>query len=728
MHKVRILATLAAGAALALPVSAQQAPKPQPVKAAPAKAGQIPKSYKELKYPPLNKIEVPEPTRFELSNGMIAYLFEDHELPTITVSAMIRAGSRWEPLEKAGIASITGSVMRTGGTASRPGDQLDEELDRLGAYVETSIGEDSGRAAVSVLKEDLDKGLSILADILQHPAFPQDKIDLAKIQRRDSIARRNDNPPGIAFREFRRLIYGKDSAYGHQPEYDTINSIRREDLIAFHKQYFQPENMILGAWGAFKTAEMRVRIEKTFGGWARGGRPKPAVPPVDPGASQRAGLYFISKDDMQQSWVLMGFLAGRRDDPDYYALDAMNYILGGSIASRLFSNVRSEQGLAYSVGSDWNAGWDRPGLFTASGSSKPETTVKILESIRHELRTMAEAGATDDELARAKDSILKGFAFEFDSTGKIAQRLISYEYYGYPRDYLQRYRDNIEKVTRADVARVAKQYLKSDQLATLVLGKEKGFEKPLSSLGPVTTIDITIPKAKQEPLAAATADSTAKGKAILSKAREAMGGASLAAVKDYTAVASLVLKTPQGEVSMKTESTVNVAGRMLVKMTSPMGEIVTGYDGQDMWMRTPQGTRDVPASQASEREGSLFRETIALLQKYESSGYTVQSLGTAEVEGQPVEVVAVQDPARKLQVKLHFDPKTNLLVKKSYTAAMMGAPADIDEIYSDYREAGGIKLPHKVLMNRSGQKFGEQTIAEIKINPGLADSAYKRPQ
>ena len=163
-------------------------------------------------------------------------------------------------------------------------------------------------------------------------------------------------------------------------------------------------------------------------------------------------------------------------------------------------------------------------------------------------------------------------------------------------------------------------------------------------------------------------------------------------------------------------------------MTTPMGEMVQGYDGQAMWMRTPQGTQDVPASQRGELEGGFFRDTINLLRNAENPAYTVQALGPSEVDGKPAEAVAVSDPARKLQLRLWVDPKTNLLVKKTYVAALLGPPGEIEEIYSDYREAGGLKLPFKILLNRSGKKFGEQTITEIKINPGVEDSAYKKPQ
>jgi len=683
--------------------------------------------YKNLKYPPLNEVKVPEPARFELPNGLVVYLVEDRELPMINASAMIRAGSRWEPMNKAGLAAITGTVMRTGGTASRSGDKLDEELDRLAAIVETAIGDASGEATVSVLKEDIDKGLSILADLLQNPAFPEEKIDLAKIEQRDAIARRNDDAGSIASREFARVIYGKDSAYGHQPEYDAINSITRADLVAFHQQFFQPENVVLGVWGDFKADEMRAKIEKAFGGWARGGRPKPAVPEVEAAAQKRGGLYAINKDDVNQSTVLIGHLGGKRNDPDFYALSLANIVLGGGFASRLVSNVRTDQGLAYAVSSNWAADWDHPGLFLASGGTKSETTTKIVNSIKHEIEKLRDAGVTDNELTRAKDSILKGFAFEFDSTGKIVQRLMSYEYYGYPRDYLQRYRENIEKVTKADIQRVAKQSIQPDRFVVLVLGNQKDFDQPLSSLGQVTALDITIPNPKTESVAAATPESMAKGKQILGGALNAMGGAAIRAVKDYTTTANLTISTPQGEIGLKREVTIKLPGKLLDKTTLPFGEVIQAFDGQGAWLRTPQGTQDVPASQRGEFEGLLFRDTISLLQNIESNNLTIQALGPSEVEGKPVETVVVLDPARKSQVKLYLDPKTNLLVKKSYTAALMGAPGEVDEIYADYRDISGVKIPFKTVLNQNGKKLGEQTVTAVKINSGVDDSVFKKP-
>ncbi len=687
----------------------------------PSAAQRIPKSYKDLKFPPLGEIKVPEPVRFELANGMVVYLVEDHELPVIGATAMIRTGARWEPPEKAGLAAITGTVMRTGGSTSRSGDQLDEELDRLAAVVETGIGGDSGRAMVSVLKEDIERGLEILADLLRHPAFPEDKIELAKIAQRDAIARRNDDPSGVAFREFARILYGKNSPYGRLPEYETINAITREDLVRFHREFFQPENVILGVWGDFRSEEMRARIERIFGAWPRGGRPKPAPPPVE--SRTAGGIYLIHKEDVNQSWVLLGGLAGRRDDPDYFALTVAN----GVLSWRLLNNVRTAAGLAYATGSAWDAGWDRPGIFRAFGNTKLETTAQILEAIRAEIAKLRQAEPTPSEFTRARDAILKGFAFEFDSTEEIVERIVGYEYYGYPRDYLQRFRAGIEKVTPADVLRAAQSRLDPDKLTVLVLGNQKGFERPLSSFGKVVPWDISIPQPKQEQLAAATPEAIARGKRILNAVRDALGGARLDEMQDYVLEASLTMSTPQGEFSLSSESTVNLQGKLLEKVRTPVGEMVQGFDGKTAWMKTPQGVRDAPAQMRNEIEAVLFRNTLVLLRSLEKPELTVQWVATEQWQGKPVEVVAVSDAARKLQVKLSVDPQTNLPVKKTYAGAFLGAPGELEEVYSDWREVGGLKLPFSTVLVQGGQKRGEQKVTQVRINPGVPESAYAKP-
>ncbi|MHC4167977.1 MAG: M16 family metallopeptidase [Planctomycetota bacterium] len=451
--------------------------------------------YRSLKYAKLGDIEVPEVEQITLANGMRLFLLEDHELPLINLSVRIRTGSVYEPAEKIGLASITGEVMRTGGTASMTGDEMDEELEAIAASVGTGIGLNSGSASMSVLKGDLDKGLSILADVLMNPAFREDKIQLAKMQANSMIARRNDQVGAVAGREFDKLIYGDDSVYARHEEYATIGSITRDDLVAFHKKYFGPNNAMLAVWGDFDTKQMIAKIEQAFETWEKVDLQLSAVPEVK--YEFRKTVNVVRKDDVNQSNVYLGHIGGLRSDPDYFALIVMNRILGGGFTSRLFRNVRSREGLAYSVFGSYSANYDYPGEFYVGCQTKSESTVYAIRAMLREVEKMRESEVTDEELALAKDSFLNSFVFNFDTRGEVVNRLMTYEYYGYPADFLLQIKENVEKVSKEDVLRVAKKHLQPDKVQILAVGRPQDFGEPMSALGPVNEIDITIPTPQQ---------------------------------------------------------------------------------------------------------------------------------------------------------------------------------------------------------------------------------------
>jgi zinc protease len=456
----------------------------------PAAARERVRDYQKLKYPKLRDIKVPDVERVTLPNGMQLFLLEDHELPLIHVSALIRTGSVYEPADKIGLAGITGTVMRTGGTTSKTGDEIDEQLEQIAASVETGIGRSSGSAFMSVLKDDVDTGLSVLADVLMNPAFRQEKIDLAKISARTAIARRNDNPGAIAGREYAKLIYGADSVYARQAEYATIDSITRDDLVAFHKRFYHPDHVMMAVWGDFETRRMAAKIQDAFKDWPRAAVDLPPVPEVK--YDFRSTVNAVAKEDMNQSVIRLGHIGVVMSDPDYFSLMVMNEILGSGFTSRLFKNVRSRQGLAYSVGGACGADYDHPGMCSLSCQTKLKSTVHAIQAILGEVRKMTQEEVTDEELALAKDSFLNSFVFNFENRGQIVSRLMTYIYYGYPEDFLQKVKANVEKVTKADVLRVAKAHLHPDQVQILVVGKPDEFDQPLSTLGTVKTIDITI--------------------------------------------------------------------------------------------------------------------------------------------------------------------------------------------------------------------------------------------
>ena len=451
------------------------------------------KHYTDLKLAPAPEVKVPNYSRFQLKNGMVVYLMEDHELPLVSGTALIRTGDRFESANQVGLAGLTGAVMRSGGTQKHSPDQLNQRLEQLAASIETGIGATSGSAGFSTLSEDLSEVFDLFAEVIQQPAFAPEKFNLAELQTQGGIARRNDDPNGIVGREFQKLIYGGESPYARVVEYATIKNVSRDDLIRFYQRYFRPSNLLLGIVGDFDSKMMRSQIESKFGTW----NPATTASNSDlPSVAQakQSGIFFVDQPQLTQSYIQMGHLGGELNSPDYPALSVMNEVLSG-FGGRLFNEIRSRQGLAYSVYASWSPQFDFPGVFAAGGQTRSDATVPFIKSVLSELEKIRTQPVETRELAFAKDSVLNSFIFNFQDPSQTLSRLLRYEYFGYPKDFIFQYRKAIEATSIADIQRVAKTYLQPNKIVTLVVGNQKAIQPNLASLGqPVTAIDITIPQ------------------------------------------------------------------------------------------------------------------------------------------------------------------------------------------------------------------------------------------
>lgn len=462
---------------------------------------ETPKHYTDLTFSSPPEIKLPPYSRFQLPNGMVVYLMEDHELPLVGGTALIRTGDRWEPADKVGLAAMTGTVMRSGGTRKRSADELNQVLEQRAASVETGIGQVSGSASFSALTEDLETVFGLFAEVIREPAFPEDKLALAKTQIRGGIARRNDDPNAITGREFRKLIYGDDSPYARTVEYATIDNIVRDDLVRFHQQYFRPDTTLLGIVGDFDSAIMRKLIEAQFGDWQPATQKANLLPLPAAAQINASGVFLANQPQLTQSSIQIGHIGGQANSPDYPALSVMNEVLNG-FGGRLFNQVRSRQGLAYSVYGMWSPQFDYPGLFVAGGQTRSDATVPFIQSVFAEIEKIRTSPISSSELAFAKDSVLNSFIFNFQDPSQTLSRLLRYEYFGYPEDFIFRYQKGVEATTIADVQRVAKTYLKPDNLVTLVVGNVAQIQPPLTQLsekGKVTTIDVSIPSPQPSP-------------------------------------------------------------------------------------------------------------------------------------------------------------------------------------------------------------------------------------
>ncbi|TVQ05345.1 MAG: insulinase family protein [Leptolyngbya sp. DLM2.Bin27] len=452
-----------------------------------------PRFYDELEFPPLRDIELPDYERYELPNGLVVYLLEDHELPLVSGSASFFTGARFEPADQVGLASLTGDGMRSGGTTEMDTEALNQALEQRAASIETGIDTSEGSARFRALTEDTEAVFALFADVIQRPAFAPDRIALLKRQYGGSIARRNDSPDSITSREFRKLVYGADSPYARIPEYATLEAIGPEDIRRFYEASVRPEQTILGLVGDFDSAQMKQWIAAYFGDWRQSGAGLEAdLPTVE---QARAGVFMVSQPQLTQSYIQLGHLGGQLNYPDHAALAVMNEVLNG-FSGRLFNEVRSRQGLAYSVYAFWSPRYDFPGMFVGGGQTRSEATVPFIRSTLAEINRIRTAPITDGELAQAQDAVLNSFVFNFQNPSQTLARLMRYEYYDYPQDFVFQFQDQVRQTTARAILTAAQTRLTPDQLVILVVGNPDEIQPGLEALAPntaVNSVDITIP-------------------------------------------------------------------------------------------------------------------------------------------------------------------------------------------------------------------------------------------
>ncbi len=454
-------------------------------------AADTPKHYTELDFEPLPEIQLPEYERYELDNGMVVYLLEDRDLPLISGTAIIRTGSRYEPANKVGLAELTGTLMRSGGTENHPADELNSILEQKAASVETSIDNTSGNASFDTLTEDLDIVFPLFTEVLRQPAFAPEKLAIALKQQQGAIARRNDDPNDLANREFNKVIYGETSPYARTIEYNTLDNISRQDVTDFYQTYVRPENIILGIVGDFETDAMIERVQDAFGDW----QADTSLPALEtPAASQKyeQGIFAIDRPQLTQSNILLGHIGGQFDSPDYPALSVLNGVLNG-FGGRLFNEVRSRQGLAYSVYGSWSPSYDFDGMFIAGGQTQTNNTVPFIRSTINEIKKLRTKLVSKQELDNAKESILNSFVFNFQDPSQTLSRLMRYEYFDYPEDFIFEYQEQVQNTTREDILDVAQEYLQPDRLVTLVVGNVQAINPPLNSLKQeINLVDVSL--------------------------------------------------------------------------------------------------------------------------------------------------------------------------------------------------------------------------------------------
>jgi len=426
------------------------------------------KDIADIRFAPL-EFSPREPGVKHLTNGLAVYLMPDHELPLVDVSAVIEAGTAHDPADKVGLAQLLGSTLKAGGAGERDGAALDEALESRAATLSVSTNLDLTFVHLSALSEDTEFGLDVVADVLRRPRFDADRVDIESARLIEAVRRRNDEPDSIAFRELRQAMYGEDSPWARLPKQADLNSIDIDDLRRFHSQMFRPDKTTLIVVGAFDADRMLRELEQRFGDWESipDSRSRKSVPKASPRPTTRN--FAAKKQD--QAVVVIGAPFMERRNPDQVAAEVLNHLLGGSaLDSRLGQAIRSDRGLAYSVYSGFNFIGDSAGYFYIYAGTKAENAQQVLEIMREELERIVEEGVTEEELQRAKDSFLNRHVFRFENPARIAIERAVHDIRGYPPDYITTYPNRVQKVTTADLSRVARRYLKPERFTAVVVG------------------------------------------------------------------------------------------------------------------------------------------------------------------------------------------------------------------------------------------------------------------
>jgi predicted Zn-dependent peptidase len=462
-----ILSGVAGGLACLAPTDLAHGQAAQPGAAKAVVAG-IPARPEEIAFAPL-AFEPPDAATFRrvLPDGTVVFLAPSREFPLVNLSITFKGGASLDPADVPGLASMTARMVREGGAATMPPAELDEQLDFLATEVGVAANDTFTTATMNCLKSNFDESLKLFLGMLRTPAFDAGRLETAKARVLESLKQRNDDASSILSREWKRLVYGPSHFEASEPTDKTVAAITRERLVELHRRIFHPGNMIVSVSGDFDEQEMLAKLTKAFAGWERGAA---APDPVAPTAVLEPGLYHVPKD-IPQGKVVMGSRAIARDDPDAIPFLLLNEILGaGGFTSRLMQQVRSNEGLAYSVRSSLTPRVAYPGDFRAGFESKNPTVALAAKIVMEQIAKMRDELVTEEELETARLNLIETFPRQFESRPQLLRVFVNDEWTKRPKDFWKTFRDKVRRVTREDLQRVARKHLDPAKMAILVVG------------------------------------------------------------------------------------------------------------------------------------------------------------------------------------------------------------------------------------------------------------------
>jgi zinc protease len=699
--------------------------------AVPAGAAEMPKKMAAPGPGPAREVRFPAFTEKTLANGLKIVVIEQREQPAISFRLVLPAGNSFDPAtptNKAGLADATAALLSKG-AGGKNAQEIAAAIDGVGGSLFANAGLESASVSARFTSDQLALALDLLADLVLRPTFPAEELDRWRNQALSGLQIQQEDAAYLASTALSRLVYG-EHPYG-QPDGGTPASVRaltRDDLAAFHRRYYVPNGAILGVVGDVRAAEVLPEIERRFGGWAKG--EAAVVPPVPtPPAGAPAGhrIVVIDKPDAVQTEIRIGQAALPFRDPDHYAAEVYNSVVGSSASGRLFEEVRRKRGLAYGAYSGFDKATGR-GLFQAVTSTKTESTVEALEVSLGVLRGMQEGPVPETELTAAKTYITGAFPLEIETPEGVGDKVLEAMRFGYGKEFLETYNQKISAVTAADLQRFAKTRTNPGSTVLVLTGNAAVFSEALKAkLGDFTTIpyrEVDFLQAdlkKPAEVQAAVSDADrARALDLLAKARQAMGGKAFAEQRSQISRGTGTMTPPGAPQPMALQSVVLTEvfpDKSRSDVTLPMGTMVQASDGAAAWAGFGPQIQDLPAAATDERFYGLD-----ILRRYDAAGNTARPLPDAQVAGKPAHVVEVAD-AQGHATRFFLDAETNRVVKVFFETG----GATTETTYSDYRAVDGVQVAHRSEHAQNGTTVVSFELTEVQVNPAVDDAVFKKP-
>ncbi|MBP8809783.1 MAG: insulinase family protein [Kofleriaceae bacterium] len=672
--------------------------------------------------PPPRALALPPIERWTLPNGLQVVVVKDDRLPTVAMQLVVRAGAGDEPPGLVGVAELTADLLPKG-AGGKSALQIAKAIDFVGGTITADATLETTWITCAALAKDAGTCLGLVPDMAMRPSFPADELAYAKQVQLAEVGRRLDDAGALANAHLQNLLWGDDHPRGRVVSAAWVNALRREDLIAWHKAWFAPNNATLAIAGAVDVPKLKAEIARRFGGWKKAKLP-PRPPQAEP--APRAAIRLVDKPGQTQTEIRLGQLGLRHDDPRFFATLVWNDVLGGGgFASRLMTVVRSEAGKTYGASSSFDRNLER-GAWVATTFTRTGETLETVALVRGELEKMAAAGPTDDEVAAAIAHLAGGYALRMDSADDLAAALITADLHGLSEAYVANFPLLVGKVTRDEAAAAAAELLTPDNLAVVLVGDGDKLAPVLEAVGMrFERVEFTKPIGPQpgggEPAAVDPAK-IAAGTKILDAAIAAKGAriTTLKALK-MTASGTLVTQGQTLPVTFKRTLVLPDKMRMDIELAKQFNVVLAVTAGSG-WQSGPGGLDDLPAAQLAALAQQRFIDGELILVNAKGPGVLAALVGTDKVGSATCDVVAVRSPDG-IEALLLIDQKTKLLRQTRY----MNGAAEARETYDDYRLVDGLQIAHK-RSSAGGDEKSELTVESVEIDPTVDPAVFAKPK